>query len=127
MVSGGQRLEDVENLRVDTGLLESLGWEEMVCADTMINFIGDRRSNAKNRRVNDKLVVKAIKQAPEEEFTFDNDATYIDSAKDSAGYSYQGRRQMSGLLGCIAEHGCPPGKPGGPFKNLTAVWAFTPR
>lgn len=105
MVSGGERLEDVENLRTDKGLLESLGWEGMVCADTMLNFIGDRRSNAKNRRVNDALVVKAMKQAGEEEFTFDSDATYIDSGKDSAEYSYQGRRQMSGLLGCIAEVG----------------------
>ena len=40
MVAGGECLEDVENLRVDRGLLESLGWEEKVCADTMINFIG---------------------------------------------------------------------------------------
>jgi DDE family transposase len=105
MVAGGERLEDVENLRVDMGLLESLGWEEMVCADTMINFIGDRRSNAKNRRVNDSLAVKAMREAKEEEFTFDNDATYLDSNKDSAEYSYQGIRQMSGLLGCIAEIG----------------------
>jgi len=47
----------LKNLRVDQGLLDSLGWEEMVCADTMINFIEDRRSNAKNRRVNDQLSV----------------------------------------------------------------------
>ena len=105
MASGGQRLEDIENLRVDRGLLESLGWEEMVCADTMINFIGDKRNNAKNRRVNDTLMIKTIKQAQEEEFTFDSDATYLDSDKDSAEYSYQGVRQMSGLLGCIAELG----------------------
>jgi hypothetical protein len=105
MASGGERLEDVENLRVDRGLLESLGWDEMVCADTMINFIGDRRNNAKNRRVNDALVVKAMRQAQNEEFTFDSDATYIDSDKRSAEYSYKGVRQMSGLLGCIAELG----------------------
>ena len=105
MVSGGERLEDVENLRTDKGLLESLGWDEMICADTMINFIEDRRNNARNRGVNDALVVKAMRQAPEEEFTFDSDATYIDSGKKSAEYSYQGRRQMSGLLGCVAELG----------------------
>jgi hypothetical protein len=105
MACGGQRIEDVENLRVDQGLLDSLGWEEMVCADTMINFIGDRRSNARNRRVNDRLAVKAMREAKEEEFTFDNDATYMDSGKDSAAYSYQGTKQMSGLLGSIAELG----------------------
>lgn len=105
MVSGGGRLEDIENLRVDRGLLDSLGWEEMICADTVINFIRGRRNNAKLRRVNDKLVVKAMSEAKEEEFTFDSDATYIDSEKRSAEYSYQGRRQMSALMGSIAELG----------------------
>jgi hypothetical protein len=39
------------------------------------------------------------------EFTYDNDATYFDSEKRSAGYSYQKQRQHSGLIGCIAELG----------------------
>jgi hypothetical protein len=105
MACGGNRLEDVENLRVDQGLLDSLGWEEMVCADTMINFIGDKKNNAKSRRVNDAAMVKAMREAKEEAFTFDNDATYMDSGKDCAAYSYLERKQMSGLLGCIAELG----------------------
>jgi hypothetical protein len=105
MVSGGERLEDVENLRVDRGLLDSLGWEKMVCADTVINFIGDHRNNAKNRQVNEALVIKAMNQAKEEEFTYDNDATYMDSSKDIAAYSYNKTKQMSGLLGGIAELG----------------------
>ncbi len=105
MASGGERLEDIENLRADRGLLDCLGWAEMVCADTVINFIGDRRNNAKTRRVNNALVIKAMKQSQEIEFTFDSDATYMDSGKDCAEYSYQKRRQMSGLLGSIAEIG----------------------
>lgn len=105
MVCGGSRLEDVEHLRVDQGLLDSLGWEEMVCADTMINFIGERRNNAKNRRVNEAMVVKAMREAKEEEFTYDNDATYMDSRKDSAAYSYNKTKQMSALMGCVAELG----------------------
>jgi hypothetical protein len=105
MAAGGERLEDVENLRADRGLLDSLGWEDMICADTMINFIAERRNNARLRRVNDKLVVTAMKQAREDEFTFDSDATYMDSGKESAEYSYQGRKQMSALTGCVAELG----------------------
>ncbi len=105
MVSGGERLEDIELLRADRGLLDSLGWNKMVCADTVINFIGDRRNNAKMRRVNNELIVKAMKLAKEKEFTYDNDATYIDSNKECAEYSYQKSRQMSGLLGSIAELG----------------------
>ena len=104
-VGGGERVEDVENLRVDEGLLESLGWEEMMSADTYLNMIKDKRSNAKLRQINHKIVIKALKELEEEELTYDNDATYFDSEKDSAGYSYQKSKQFSGLIGSIAELG----------------------
>lgn len=105
LVAGGERVEDVEVLRKDAGLLESLGWKQINCADTQLNFIKSRRNNAKNRRVNDGMVVEAMRRSEVEEFTYDNDATYIDSGKDSAAYSYKGRKQFSGLLGFIPEMG----------------------
>lgn len=103
LAAGGERVEDLEVLRDDGGLLESLGWEEMNCSDTMLNFVGDRRKNARNRRINDRMVVKAMKRADVDGLTYDNDATYIDSGKNSAAYSYKGRKQFSGLLGFIPE------------------------
>ena len=105
LASGGTRAEDIEVLRADEGLKNSLGWDSIIGSDTLLNFIGNKRSNAKNRRVNNAMVIKAMKQAKEEEFTYDNDATYIDSEKKSARYSYQGEKQFSGLMGCIAELG----------------------
>jgi len=104
-VAGGDRVEDVENLRVDQGLLESLGWEEMMSADTYLNLIKNKRSNGKLRQINNKIVIKALQGLEEEELTYDNDATYFDSDKGSAEYSYQKRKQFSGLIGCIAELG----------------------
>jgi hypothetical protein len=104
-VAGGERVEDVENLRVDVGLLESLGWEEMMSADTYLNLIKERRTNGKLRQINNRIIIKALRGLKEEELTYDNDATYFDSAKKSAGYSYQKSRQFSGLIGCIAELG----------------------
>ena len=104
-VGGGERVEDIENLRVDAGLLESLGWEGMMSADTYLNLIKDRRSNGKLRQINNKIIIKALKGLEEEELTYDNDATYFDSKKESAEYSYQKRRQFSGLVGSIAELG----------------------
>jgi len=103
LVAGGEQVEDVEILRKDAGLLESLGWTQMNCADTQLNFVRDRRNNARNRRINDQMVVKAMELSESEELTYDNDATYIDSGKDSAAYSYKGRKQFSGLLGYIPE------------------------
>jgi hypothetical protein len=104
-VAGGDRVEDIENLRVDAGLKESLGWEEIMSADTYLNLIKDKRSNAKLRQINNATVIKALKEIEEEELTYDNDATYFDSEKESAGYSYEKRKQFSGLVGCIAELG----------------------
>jgi hypothetical protein len=105
MLSGGQRVEDIEVLRADKGLLESLGWEEMNCADTMLNFITRKRNNGRNRRINEGMVIESLKRIDEEELTYDNDATFMDSKKKSAEYSYQKRKQFSGLIGCIAELG----------------------
>lgn len=105
MACGGSRVEDVEVLRADAGLLKSLGWDEMVCADTVLNFIGSRRNNGRNRLVNEALAVKAMRKVEDDGLTYDNDATYIDSEKDSAKYSYQKEKQFSALVGVIAECG----------------------
>ena len=105
MASGGSRVEDVEVLRADKGLLRSLGWDDMVCADTVLNFIGSRRNNGRNRLVNEALVVKAMRMVESDGLTYDNDATYIDSEKDSAKYSYQKAKQFSAFVGVIAECG----------------------
>lgn len=104
-VAGGDRVEDVESLRVDRGLVESLGWNTIMSADTYLNLINDKRSNAQLRRVNTELVIKALRRLEETDLTYDNDATYFDSAKKSAEYSYQKSKQFSGLVGCIAELG----------------------
>lgn len=104
-IAGGDRIEDIEALRADEGLKNSLGWEEMVGADAYGNFLNDRRSNGKNRGVNEAMVIKAMRKSEDKELTYDNDATYFDSQKRSANYSYQKRRQHSGLIGCIAELG----------------------
>jgi hypothetical protein len=86
-IAGGDRIEDIEEIRADKGLMESLGWEDMVGADAYGNFLNDRRSNGKNRGVNEAMAVKAMRKSDEKEFTYDNDATYFDSEKRSAGYS----------------------------------------
>jgi hypothetical protein len=104
-IAGGDRIEDLEVLKADQGLVSSLGLETMVGADAYGNFINDKRNNGKNRGVNEALVIKSMRKSDEEGFTFDNDATYFDSDKRSATYSYQKSKQYSGMLGCIAELG----------------------
>lgn len=103
LIAGAQRIEDLEVLRSDIGLLHSLGWEEMISPDTLREYLKEARHAGGLRKTDEELCVKAMHQAPEQEFTYDNDATYFDSEKDSAAYSYQMRKQYSGLLGFIAE------------------------
>ncbi len=104
-VSGGERVEDIENLRVDKGLLESLGWDEMMSPDTYLNLMNDKRSNARLRSENNEMIIEVLKKLDGEKLTYDNDATYFDSEKDSASYSYQKRKQFSGLIGSFEELG----------------------
>jgi hypothetical protein len=74
-------------------------------ADTLREFIKRRKNNNRQKSINEALIIRAMKESSEEEFTYDNDATYMDSAKECAEWSYQMKRQMSGLLGYIAELG----------------------
>jgi len=105
LLSGGDRIEGVEVLREDKGLLEVLGWKTMPCADTILNFISKKRNNGRNRKINEGVIIESLRRIKEEELTYDNDATYMDSEKESAEYSYQKKKQFSALIGCIAEVG----------------------
>ncbi len=105
IIAGAERMEDLEPLRADIGLQRNIGIRRIMSADTMREFLKQKINNNKQERINEALVIKALKQSEEKEFTYDNDATYIDSEKECAEWSYQGKRQMSGLLGYIAELG----------------------
>lgn len=102
-ISGGQRIEDMEVLRADGALVRSLGWKSMISSDTLREFLKEKKNSAKMRKTNNDLAIKVMRDSELKEFTYDNDATYIDSSKDSAEFSYQKERQFSGLLGFIAE------------------------
>jgi len=103
LIAGAERIEDIEVLRQDRGLLNSLGWERMISPDTLREYLQEKRNGGKMRKSNEALALKAMAASSEQEFTYDIDATYFDSQKDSATYSYQMRKQYSGLLGFIAE------------------------
>jgi len=105
LIAGGQRIEDIEVLRSDRGLLNSLGWRSMISPDTLREMTKDKRNAGRLRLADEEFMIKVMKDSEVREFTYDNDATYFDSDKDSATYSYQMRRQYSGLLGFIAELG----------------------
>lgn len=105
LIAGAQRVEDIEVLRADRGLLNSMGWKSMISPDTLLEYARVKDNAGKLRKSQEEFVIKTMKGAGLSEFTYDGDATYFDSGKDSAAYSYQMKKQYSGMLGFIAELG----------------------
>ena len=105
LIAGGERLEDIEVLRADAGLNESLGGKKIISPDTLRELLKIRRNGGSLRKSNEEMAIQVMKEATEKSFTYDNDATYFDSEKKSAEYSYQKRKQFSGLLGFVPELG----------------------
>jgi len=103
ILSGGSCVEDLEYLRADAGLVHSLGKKDMISADTLLRFMGKKRTGEQLiKSIHDSAQI-ALSRYRGAELTYDNDATYFNSNKDCATYSYQKEKQMSGLLGYIAE------------------------
>ena len=105
LIAGAQRVEDIEVLREDRGLLNALGWQSMISPDTLLEYAKVKDNAGKLRKVQEEFVIKAMRDSKLQEFTYDGDATYFDSEKESATYSYQMKKQYSGMLGFIAELG----------------------
>ena len=105
ITAGAERIEDLENIRADKGLINNLGLKSIISPDTLREYLKVKRHNGITRKCNEELIIKAMKTTAEKDFTYDNDATYFDSKKASAAYSYQKKKQFSGLLGFIAELG----------------------
>jgi hypothetical protein len=105
LIAGAERVEDIEVLREDRGLLNALGWRSMISPDTLLGYAHEKRNAGKLRKAQEEFVLKMMRQSELGEFTYDGDATYFDSQKDSATYSYNMRKQYSGMLGFIVELG----------------------
>lgn len=103
LLMGGERIEDIEVLRQDKSLVGSLGWANMVGPDALLNYLGEKRTGGVIRGTNETLGLKAMRESELKEFTYDNDATYFNSNKDCAKWSYQEANQLSALLGFIPE------------------------
>ena len=103
LLSGGSCVEDIEYLKEDKGLLKSLGLKSMISPDTLLRFIGNKRTVTQLKKVVTDTAIKALEKYDGETITYDNDATYFNSGKDCAEYSYQKEKQMSALLGYSPE------------------------
>jgi hypothetical protein len=103
---GGRTLEDLRELRRDTGLRELLCLHEMPSADATGDWL--RRVGAADglrglAAVNRVLVARSLAAAERTDYTLDIDATQIIAEKRSAARTYKGERGYMPNVGHLAE------------------------
>lgn len=103
-IDGAGAIEDVDVLRKDEGYRKING-RRIASADTIREMMKVRKTEECQKAANRWLVIEALRKSKEEQFTYDNDATYCESAKGSASYSYRETHDHSALLGFFTEIG----------------------
>ena len=77
ILAGGSCPEDIEYLRKDQGLLNSLALEGFIGSDTLLRFIGNKRNVMQLKKCVQDGALKALSEYHGETLTYDNDATYL--------------------------------------------------
>jgi hypothetical protein len=106
---GGQSLEDIRQIRDDTGLREILPLDRVPSSDAVGGWL--RRMGTSPRglagleKVNQRLLRRGMKYNGINGYTLDIDATGILAEKHSAKMTYKGFRGYMPMLGHISENG----------------------
>ncbi len=109
MLSGGGRsIEDLRQIREDTGLRELLPLERMPSTDATGDWSrrnGGGSGLAGLGAVNRKVLKRSLKFEKSKKFTLDIDATGIEADKKSARKTYKGYKGYMPMVGHLAENG----------------------
>jgi hypothetical protein len=104
---GGRTLEDLREVRNDTGLRAVLRLEEMPSSDATGDWL--RRMGEKGleglQRVNRAVARRLAKGEDRNDYTLDIDATQIVAEKREAHYTYKGEKGYMPMVGHLAENG----------------------
>jgi hypothetical protein len=105
---GGRSLEDLRQIRDDSGLREVLGLQRMPSSDATGDWL--RRNGANTGlqglgKVNRRALKCGLKYDGLKAYTLDIDATGIEAEKDSAKMTYKGYAGYMPMVGHIAENG----------------------
>lgn len=106
---GGRALDDLRQIRMDTGLLKLLQIEKVPSSDATGDWF--RRQGEKNRglkaleRIERDLIARALNRESRTTYTLDIDATQIVAEKFEAKKTYKGEIGYMPLVGHLAENG----------------------
>lgn len=105
---GGRTLEDMREIRNDTGLLTLLQMQGSVpSSDAAGDFLRrtGKNSLAALHRVNNGTMRRLVKRDATEAYTLDIDALQIIAEKREAHYTYKGEKGYMPMVGHLAENG----------------------
>lgn len=105
---GGRTLEDLRQIREDTGLRAVLRFPVLPSADATGDWLrrmGEKAGLAGLAVVNQQQIRRALKREPLTDSTLDLDATQIVAEKQEAKWTYKGERGYMPMLGHLAENG----------------------
>lgn len=104
---GGRTLEDMREVRNDTGLRMVLRLPEMPSSDAAGDWLrrmGDKGLDGE-RRVNRGVARRMIRREERSDYTADIDASQIVAEKQTALWTYKGERGYMPMIGHLAENG----------------------
>lgn len=110
---GGRSLEDLRQIRLDLGLRELLGLEQIPSTDALGDWLrrmGSGSGLGAMAQVNRDLVRRAVRRDTTQEYTLDLDATQIVAEKELAQWTYKGERGYMPMVGHLAENGLVVGE-----------------
>ena len=108
--AGGRRLEDLREIRRESGLMAVVGEKRIPDADTVGDWLrrmGDPKGAAAGLmglgEVRDRINERIIRRDRTVAYTLDVDATQIEAEKQEAVYTYQGVKGYMPMLGFLYE------------------------
>lgn len=69
LIAGAQRVEDLEVLRADRGLLNSMGWQSMISPDTLLEYARLKKNAGKLRKSQEEFAIQTMRTSDLSEFT----------------------------------------------------------
>ena len=109
---GGRSLEDIRQIRMDTGLRDVLRMDGIPSSDAVGDWLrrmGDGAGLAKLASVNREVIRRALHREERADYTLDIDATQIVAEKKSAKKTYKGKTGYMPIVGHLADNGLAVG------------------
>lgn len=110
---GGRALEDLRQIRADSGLRELLGLSRMRSSDATGDWLrrmGGGQGLEQSAAVSRYLLARGLAGEERTDYTLDLDATQIVAEKRTAAWTYKGERGYMPLVGHLAENGLVVGE-----------------